>query len=91
MLVPQFLSSLGLQAIIPPLKSRKGQRFWSIREYTAILYPFIPGKDGYQVKLTKQQWIELGRSLKMVHTAKIPPDLAALIPHESMTLDGAKV
>ena len=82
-LVPQFLSSLGLRAIIPPLKSRKGQLFGSFKEYTTILYPFIPGKDGYQVKLTGQQWMELGRTLKIVHTAKIPPDLAALIPHEA--------
>ncbi len=82
-LVPQFLGSLGLQAIIPPLKSRKGQLFGSFQEYTTILYPFIPGKDGYQVKLTKRQWIELGRTLRTVHTAKIPPVLAVLIPHEA--------
>ncbi len=82
-LVPQFLSSLGLQAIIPPMLSRTGQPFGSFRDYTTILYPFIPGKDGYQLKLTGQQWIELGRTLKMVHTVKIPPDLAAHIPYEA--------
>jgi len=82
-LVPQFLSGLGLQAIIPPLKCHTGQLFGSCRVYTTILYPFIPGKDGYQVKLTEAQWIELGRSLKMVHTANIPPHLSALISHEA--------
>ena len=56
-LVPQFLSSLGLHAIIPPMQSRTGQLFGSFREYTTLLYPFIPGKDGYQLKSTEQQWI----------------------------------
>ena len=81
--VPQYLSSLGMRAIIPPLMSRKGQLFGNFKEYTTILYPFIPGKDGYQVSLTEKQWIELGQALKMVHGANIPHDLATQIPHEA--------
>jgi spectinomycin phosphotransferase len=48
-----------------------------------ILYPFIPGKNGYQMRLADQHWVELGRILKMVHTAQVPPDLRKLIPREA--------
>jgi spectinomycin phosphotransferase len=80
--VPQFLSSLGIQLIIIPVKSRQGKLFGHLSNYTTILYPFIPGKDGYQVRLTDQQWVTLGRTLNMVHTAQLTPALATLIPHE---------
>jgi spectinomycin phosphotransferase len=81
--IPQFLSSLGIHAIIPPLKTRNNQLFGVLTDYTIILYPFIPGKDGYQKKLADHHWIELGRTLKMVHNAQVPSDLIPLIPRET--------
>jgi spectinomycin phosphotransferase len=81
--VPQFLSGLGIQAIISPLTSLTGQLTGRLEDYTIILYPFIPGKDGYQVELCDQHWIELGRTLKIVHSVQVPPTLATLIPHEA--------
>ena len=80
--VPQFLSSLGIQTIIAPLETQNGQLFGKLEDYTIILYPFIPGKDGYQVRLADQHWIELGQTFKLVHTAQIPPALFPLIPGE---------
>ena len=80
---PRFLSSLGIQAIIPPLKTQNNQLFGRLTDYCMILYPFIPGKDGYQKKLTDYHWIELGRTLKMVHNAQVPPALIPLIPCET--------
>jgi spectinomycin phosphotransferase len=80
--VPQFLSSLGIQTIIAPLETQNGQLFGKLEDYTIILYPFIPGKDGYQVRLADQHWIELGQTFKLVHTAQIPPSLFPLIPGE---------
>jgi spectinomycin phosphotransferase len=81
--VPQFLCSLGIKAIIAPFETQKGQLFGRLEDDTIILYPFIPGKDGYQVQLTDRHWIELGRTLKMVHAAQVPPALIPLIPREA--------
>jgi spectinomycin phosphotransferase len=81
--IPHFLSNLGIHTIIAPLKTQKDQLFGRFKEYTIILYPFIPGKDGYEVKLTEQQWVELGRTLASVHASKVPSALASLIPHEA--------
>jgi spectinomycin phosphotransferase len=80
--IPHFLSSLGINTIIAPLKTQKDQLFGRFKEYTIILYPFIPGKDGYELKLTEQQWVELGRTLHRVHASKVPSALASLIPRE---------
>lgn len=81
--VPQFLSSLGIRSIIAPLEIQKGQHFGRLEDYTIILYPFISGKDGYEVWLTDDTWIELGRTLKMVHTSQVQSILAKVIPHEA--------
>lgn len=81
-IVPQFLHRIGIPAIIPPLTTQKGELFGMLEDYTAILYPFTPGKDGYQVELSDRHWIELGRTFKMVHTAQIPRLLAKVIPRE---------
>jgi spectinomycin phosphotransferase len=81
--VPQFLNSLSIPAIIPPLKTLDNKLFGKFQEYTLILYPFIGGKDGYQLKLADHHWIELGLTLKKVHTAHLPSHLIPLIPHET--------
>ena len=80
--VPEFLSSLGVQSIIAPLKTLNGRLFARLGDYTIILYPFIHGEDGYQVKLADYHWVELGQVFKMVHAAQIPPSLARQIPCE---------
>lgn len=89
--VPHFLSSLGISTIIAPLETLKGQLFGRFfgegKEYTMILYPFIPGKDGYQVRLADRHWIELGRTLQKVHTAMVPSALMPLIPCETYNPD----
>lgn len=81
--LPRFLRSQGIKAIIAPLKTREGQN-WSILDpYKMILYPFIQGKNGYEVRLFDQQWLDFGAALKQVHTAQIPAELRKHIPRES--------
>ncbi len=81
--LPRFLYSLGLQAVIPPISTLDGELFGNLQEYKCILYPFISGRDGYEVKLTDVQWRELGKALRLVHAAHLPPALAVQIPPET--------
>jgi spectinomycin phosphotransferase len=81
--VPQFLRSIGIKGIIPILNTREGTSWGQLDQYAIILYPFIPGKDGYQVILSDQQWIELGKTFKMIHGAQVAADLAQQIPQET--------
>ena len=81
--VPHFLSSLGLHTVMAPIETHDGQLFGRFEDYTTILYPFIPGKDGYEMKLTEQNWVELGWTLQRVHAAMLPASLASLVPRET--------
>jgi len=81
--VPHFLSNLGLHTVIAPIETHDGPLFGRFEDYTTILYPFIPGKDGYEVRLAEQHWVELGWTLHRVHAAKLPASLASSIPHET--------
>ncbi len=81
--LPQFLSTIGIDIIIVPLETCTGQLYGKLEQYTAILYPYVPGKNGYELQLTEQQWLQLGRALKMVHSAQLPSVLANHIGYET--------
>ena len=83
--VPQFLHSQSIQAIIAPLPTRNHRNWGSLDSYRMILYPYIPGRDGYEAALSDQQWINLGLALKGVHTALVPPDIQKHLQRESFS------
>jgi spectinomycin phosphotransferase len=89
--VPQFLRAQGLPAIIAPLETRTGQPWVDLDAFKMILYPFIEGKDGYEVALSERQWQDFGAALKGVHTAQVPPALARLIPRETFSPKGREM
>lgn len=81
-LLPKFLSAQGIRQIIPPVETRTGKLWAILEEYKVILYPYIPGKDGYQVVMSPEQWVEFGNVIKKVHYAEFPDVLAGLIRRE---------
>jgi spectinomycin phosphotransferase len=80
--LPRFLKAQGMQHIIAPLETKNQQLWGSLEAYKMILYPFVQGEDGYQVRLSDQQWIELGAALKRLHTVQVPPAFRLLIRRE---------
>ncbi len=83
MTVPHFLHEQGIYQIISPLKAQDGQLWTSLDPYFCILYPFIKGQNGFQNLLSDKQWIELGATLKGVHSINLPPDFHKKIPSET--------
>jgi spectinomycin phosphotransferase len=81
--VPQFLRSRNIEAIIAPLETLAHQAWGSLDVYTMVLYPFIEGKNGYQVVLPDQQWIDFGAALKGIHSAPIPAALDRQLQRET--------
>jgi spectinomycin phosphotransferase len=81
--LPKFLYELGIDKIIPPLASKTGQLWTNLDSYKAILYPYIEGKDAYEIELSDHQWREFGTALKKVHTVILPSALAGRIPRET--------
>ena len=56
-----------------------------------ILYPFIEGKDGFDQELTDHHRKTLGRALRRIHTAQLPPELRRRIPQESFSAQWREV
>jgi spectinomycin phosphotransferase len=81
--VPRLLAAQGVQAILAPLETIKGQGWGKLDDYTAILYPFIQGQDGFKQELSDRQWIKFGAALKSVHVAQVPQALRASILQEA--------
>ena len=82
-LLPRFLADHGIPGIIAPLPARDGRLWARVDGFRTILYPFVPGRDGYQVDLSDQHWRALGAALKRVHTLALPPALRRRIRRET--------
>lgn len=80
--LPKFLRDQGIEQIIAPLATRTGQLWANLASFKAILYPFVAGRDGYEVALSERQWGDLGAALKRIHTAAVPPALLRRIQQE---------
>ena len=88
--LPHFLKSSGIHAIIAPLET-SSRRFWAeLDSCRVIVYPFIPGRDGYEQALSQAQWREFGRTMKAIHTVALPPALSNAIPRETFPSEWRK-
>jgi spectinomycin phosphotransferase len=84
-LVPLFLKSEGIREIIVPLETKSKKCWVDFGEYKIILYPFIEGKNGFQIELTNHHRHSFGRALKAIHSIQVRPELKKLIPREAFS------
>jgi spectinomycin phosphotransferase len=83
--VPLFLKSLGIHEIIIPLETKTKQHWADFGEYKIILYPFLEGKNSFDMDLPDEHKYRLGRTLKAIHSIQAPPELQRLIPKETFS------
>jgi len=83
--IPNFLSDLGIKQIIPSLTTQTGQLWANLNPFKVILYPFVEGHDGFDKKLSDQQWVEFGKALKRFHTVGIPSTMISNIQRENFS------
>lgn len=81
--LPSFLSDQGISQVIAPLTTKTGQLWARLDALTVILYPFVEGRDGYEITLSERQWADFGAALKAIHMAHVPPALTASIQQET--------
>lgn len=80
--LPNYLNNLGIGGIIAPLEARDGRLHGNMEPFTTILYPFILGRNGYEVRLTEVQWVQLGNLIWNIHQVQLPDELRQQIPRE---------
>lgn len=83
--VPHYLNALGLAATIPPRATLSGKLWAELPPYKVILFPFINGANGFEIDLTDQQRIELGSSLRKLHTTRLPDEISLSVPRETFS------
>jgi spectinomycin phosphotransferase len=81
--IPKFLSDQGIRQVITPLATQAGQLWANLDAFKVMLYPFVAGRDGYEVALSKRHWYDFGAALKRIHTMILPPALISRIPQET--------
>jgi spectinomycin phosphotransferase len=83
--IPKFLWDQGLEQIIAPLATTAGRLWAELAAFKVFLYPFIDGRNGYQVALSEQQWLVFGAALKKIHELALPADLANSLQRETFS------
>ena len=83
--VPLFLKSQGIQEIIAPFETRSKQGWADFGEYKMILYPFIEGKNGFEMELSDSHKRTFGAALRKIHEVQLPLELQSLIPQETFS------
>jgi spectinomycin phosphotransferase len=83
--VPAFLHAQGIRQVMAPITTTTQDLWVHTHGFDWILYPFFEGETGFEVALSKTQWIALGQSIKAVHTTPLPAALAKRVPQEGFS------
>jgi len=81
-LVPKLLHEQGIRNVIAPVASQSQQLWVELDDFKLSVFPFVQGRDGYEMALQDHHWVELGRALKAIHSAGLPPAVTARIQRE---------
>jgi spectinomycin phosphotransferase len=77
--IPSFLSGQGVTNVIAPQFTQAGRLWADLNAYKLILYPFVEGRDGYEIALSDQHWAAFGAAVKQIHSLILPPALRRLV------------
>jgi spectinomycin phosphotransferase len=83
--VPAYLRSRGILNVMAPIATTTNQLWIHAHGFDWILYPFFDGKTGFETALSPAQWTAVGHTMRKVHTAILPEDLARRVPRESFS------
>jgi spectinomycin phosphotransferase len=84
-LIPRLLHDQGVTPIIAPLPTPTGQLWASLADFTVAVFPFVEGRDGYEIDLGDDHWVELGRALRGMHAAVLPAAVTDRLLRESFS------
>jgi spectinomycin phosphotransferase len=83
--IPKHLAELGIKEVIPPLTTKTGQLWATLGVFKAILYPYMEGRNGVEVKLSEDQWNQFGATIRKLHSTDIPLTITNGIPRETFS------
>ena len=81
--LPKILGDQGVAHVIVPIEAQDGGLWASLDPFRLILYPFVEGRDAYEVALSSGQWRDLGRAMRAIHAVTLPEGLSRSIRSET--------
>jgi spectinomycin phosphotransferase len=83
LVIPSWLSTkMDLPNIIHPIKTLGGKLYHKVSSFYIALFPYINGRSGWDISLTKDQFGEFGKFMRDLHSADLPNGYKNLIPWE---------
>lgn len=83
--IARLLHDHGIEAVIPPGRTRGGALRAQVDDFTVSVSPFIAGRDGFDRRLSDANWIALGKALKRIHTGELPASISERLPRENFS------
>ncbi len=80
--VPRFLHDAGIAEVLAPLPTRDGALSVAAGGTTLILYPYVEGRNGFEVALTPKGWTALGAAMRRIHDTALPAGFARRLDTE---------
>jgi spectinomycin phosphotransferase len=78
--LPACLHAQGIRQVLAPIMTTTGRLWVHLHGFEWILYPFFDGKTGFEIALSKPQWIAFGQSMDAIHATTLPAGLVKLVP-----------
>lgn len=79
---PKYLSEQGVDHLIAPIKTINGELWIIIDSYMMAIYPYVKGENAIEHPMSKQQWAQLGRTVKKIHETATNIQFLQDIKHE---------
>lgn len=83
--IARLLHERGIDAVVPPIRTRDGALSTKLEDFTVSVSPFIAGPDGFSRELSDDNWIALGKALKRIHTAELPASISEHLSREDFS------
>lgn len=80
--VPSFLHTHGIWQVLAPIETADHTLWVHKHSFDWILYPFFDGKTGFEIELSKVQWMALGQTMRAIHATVLLAGLVERIPRE---------
>lgn len=80
-----FLKESKVDKLILPIETTTGLLIQDVEGFSLLVYPFIPGVNGFSQPLSDNQWIELGQAMRQIHQAHLPQSLLQSIRKEQFS------
>ncbi|MBI1333666.1 MAG: phosphotransferase [Armatimonadetes bacterium] len=80
----RLVADLDIPEVLSPLKSVTGEPWVTVSDGALLIYPYVEGKNGFELRLEPEHWRSVGRTLRRVHEFKEAQE----VPNETFTVEG---